>query len=117
MNELSREEKTAAAKVRLAELAMKFLDRSAVDIAKMRDALTRLDSGEAGAVGDIRHLAHRMVGTGATLGFETVSELSFTLEQLAESCAPGVLPDEAFRTAMAEALNELDAELQRQRAR
>ena len=53
MNELSREEKAAAAKQRMAELAAKFLNRTRADIESMRDGLARLAAGEAGAVGDI----------------------------------------------------------------
>ena len=116
MNELSREEKTAATRARLAELSVKFLNRTQADIATMRDALTRIAAGEAGAVGDIQHLAHRMVGTGAPMGFESMSERAYTLEQLAGSCAPGTLPDDACRTGLAEALNALEAEFRNLRA-
>jgi HPt (histidine-containing phosphotransfer) domain-containing protein len=116
MNDLSREEKAAAAKVRMAELANKFLNRTQADIAAIRDGLTRLSAGEAAAVGDIRHLAHRMVGTGATLGFERISERAYTIERLTETCAPGLLPDEACQTGLAEALNALDSECRELRA-
>jgi HPt (histidine-containing phosphotransfer) domain-containing protein len=109
MNELSREAKTAAAKVRMAELAAKFLNRTRADIASMRGGLARLAAGEAGAIGDIRHLAHRMVGTGATLGFASISERAHTIEQLTEACVPGVVPDEACQTALAEAVNALES--------
>lgn len=116
MNELSREEKAAAAKVRMAELATKFLTRTQADIETMRHALTRLAAGEAAALADIRHLAHRMVGTGATLGFDRISERAYTIEQLTESCAPGLLPDDACQTGLAEALNALDSEYRSLRA-
>jgi HPt (histidine-containing phosphotransfer) domain-containing protein len=114
MNELSREEKAAAAKVRLAELAAKFVNRTRADIESMRGGLTRLAAGDAGAVGDIRHLAHRMVGTGATLGFESISERAYTIEQLTEACSPGIVPDEACQTGLAEALNALESVIARE---
>lgn len=109
MNELSREEKAAAAKSRMAELAAKFLDRTRGDIATMREGLSRLSAGQVGALGDIRHLAHRMVGTGATLGFDSISECAHVIERLTESCAPGVKPDADLRAEIGTALDALEA--------
>ena len=66
VNEHSREQKMDAARARMAELAAKFLDRTDGDLESMRGSLHRLATGDAAPVGDNRHLAHRMVGTGAT---------------------------------------------------
>ena len=109
MNELSREEKAAAAKSRMAELAAKFVHRTRGDIATMREGLSRLAAGETGALGDIRHLAHRMVGTGATMGFDSISEHAHVIEQLTESCAPGVTPDAGLRAEIETALGALES--------
>jgi HPt (histidine-containing phosphotransfer) domain-containing protein len=110
VSQQTREDKASAAKVRMAELAVKFLNRTQADIATMRSGLSRLAAGDMDALGEIRHLAHRMVGTGATLGFEAISERARVVEQLAESCAPGSRPDESCRAALADALHALDAE-------
>ena len=109
-------ERAEAAQARLAELANKFLDRTAADIATMRRDLARVAQAEPGALGDIRHLAHRMVGTGATLGFESLSNSARRIEVLAESCPPEATPDDDLRTQLADALAALDAELQRLRS-
>lgn len=111
MNELSRDEKAAATRTRMAELAAKFIDRTRGDVATMREGLARLAAGDAQSLGDIRHLAHRMVGTGATLGFEAISERAQVIEQLTETCAPGAIPEAGLREKMAAALDELEAVL------
>lgn len=115
MNEQTREQKMDAARVRMAELAAKFLDRSDGDVASMRSGLGRMAAGDATAVGDIQHLAHRMAGTGATLGFESVSDAAHRLEKLAEGCARGASPDDATRARFAEAVEALAAELHKHR--
>jgi HPt (histidine-containing phosphotransfer) domain-containing protein len=91
-----------------------FTDRTGVDIATMRSALGRLASGDAVPLADIRHLAHRMVGTGATLGFESLSERAHDIERLTEGCAAGVLPDERMRAQLVDALDALSVEFSRQ---
>jgi chemotaxis protein histidine kinase CheA len=113
MNEPSRDDRVAAAKARMAELAGKFLDRTAQDIATMRAGLARLAQGEVAAVGDVRQLAHRMVGTGATLGFESLSERAYDIESLTDRCPDGALPDETTRSSLAGFVDALDAEFRR----
>lgn len=116
MNELTREQKMAAARSRMAELAAKFLDRTATDIAAMREGLGKLSSGDAAGAAGIRHLAHRMVGTGATLGFDSLAECAHRIEQLAEEYAPDSSPAAGTRDKLARALDLLDTELRRLRA-
>jgi chemotaxis protein histidine kinase CheA len=115
MNGQTREQKEGNARSRLAELAAKFLDRTDGDIAAMRASVGRMASGDPAAVDDIRHLAHRMVGTGATLGFDSLSGLAHHLEKLAESRAPGAEPDEAACAQYAAALDALAADLRKLR--
>jgi chemotaxis protein histidine kinase CheA len=114
MNE-TREDRVAAARARMVELAEKFLDRSFQDLASMREELGRVNAGAGEAMGELRHLAHRMAGTGATLGFEPLSDIALQIEALAEAYAPGAARAESTCTAVAEALDALDSELQRQR--
>ena len=109
-------DRMAAAKSRLSELAAKFLDRTDGDIVTMRAGLERLGGGDTRPISEIRHLAHRMVGTGATLGFESLSEGARSIEVLTEGCPPGQMPDEQFRAQLAAALDALAGELQRLRS-
>jgi HPt (histidine-containing phosphotransfer) domain-containing protein len=113
MNEQTREEKAAAAKVRMAELATKFLRRTAGDVADMQSACARLDQGQLVALSEIHQLAHRMVGTGATLGFDSISERAQDVEALIDRAVPGVMPDEDTRRRIASALETLAAEVRR----
>ena len=113
MNEI-REGKTAAAKARLDELAVRFLDRTAGDIATMRDCLAKMALGDLDSLAELRHLAHRMVGTGATLGFESLSERALRIEGFTDGCAPGHVPDDQKRQQISAALDALQAELRQQ---
>ena len=108
----AREDRAAAAKARLHQLAMKFLERTAGDIATMRECQAKM-AADGDALGELRHLAHRMVGTGATLGFDSLSERAARIEALAEACPPGIAPDDAVRLQMDVALESLEAELRR----
>jgi HPt (histidine-containing phosphotransfer) domain-containing protein len=107
----SREEKLHAARRRMADLATRFLDRSSDDLATMRAALQRFETGDASGVADIRHLAHRMVGTGATLGFDALAECAHRIEKFTETLAPGILPDETTRAGLADGLAAMQSEL------
>jgi chemotaxis protein histidine kinase CheA len=115
MNEQNPEQKMDAARARMAELAEKFLERTHGDIASMRSGLARMASGDTNALGDIQHLAHRMVGTGATLGFESLSGLAHHLEKLTEDCGAVALPDESARRQLADALDALERDFRKQR--
>jgi HPt (histidine-containing phosphotransfer) domain-containing protein len=108
------EDKAAAAKARMAELAAKFLERSRGDLAAMRAALASFGAGQAEALGDIRHLAHRMVGTGATLGFDALADLAARIEELTDAQPPGQPPDAGVLSQIGAALDALDGGIQRQ---
>jgi chemotaxis protein histidine kinase CheA len=109
----SREQKVAAAQARMAELAAKFVGRSAGELASMREHFAKLESGDAGAVADIRYLAHRMCGTGATLGFLTLSDCATRLEKLADAQVAGSGPDVGALLQFGVALEALGVEIER----
>ena len=85
------------------EIAAKFLLRSAADLETMRKNLLEPGGGDATALTNIRHIAHRMRGTGATLGFDDLSECARRIEQLADE----QLPDAPLKPAR---LREFSAE-------
>jgi HPt (histidine-containing phosphotransfer) domain-containing protein len=70
-------------KQRRAELARKFLNRSHEDASRFREVLDGTRAGnvfpEAAA---FKHFAHRIHGTGATLGFESLSSAAAEFESL-----------------------------------
>jgi HPt (histidine-containing phosphotransfer) domain-containing protein len=88
MSDTTREQRVAAAKARMNELAEKFLDRTAGEIDTMRARLAQAGD-DPGALAEIRNLAHRASGTGATLGFESLSDCAHRIEMLAAAQPPG----------------------------
>ena len=108
----SREAKVAAAKARMIELAGKFIDRTRGEVSTMRGALEQVKAGDAGALGQIRHFAHKMAGTGATLGFEALSDIATRLERLVESLPEGVPPDAQTQGRLGADIDALDAQLE-----
>jgi HPt (histidine-containing phosphotransfer) domain-containing protein len=107
----NRQQKMAAAKARLAELAAKFIDRSMSDLRKMRDDLEKLHSGDLSALAEIRHLAHRMAGTGATLGFEALGERAARTEAIIDALPEGVPPDAQTIARLAADIGALESQL------
>ncbi len=104
------EQRVAAARARLAELREKFIERTRGDLAAMRQSLAQVQAGEAAALGEIARLAHRMSGTGATLGLDALGEQAQRLEKLAES-SPGAATDAGALRTLAAAIESLAAEL------
>jgi HPt (histidine-containing phosphotransfer) domain-containing protein len=79
----TQEEKVAAMRSRMAELTGKFIERTEVEVQSMRASLARAGEGDARALGEILHLAHRARGTSATLGLEALSTRAHAIEMLA----------------------------------
>jgi HPt (histidine-containing phosphotransfer) domain-containing protein len=90
------EEKVAAMRSRMAELTGKFIERTEAEIQSMRASLARAGEGDAGALGEILHLAHRARGTSATLGLEALSTRAHAIEMLAEGPAGAPLDPATF---------------------
>jgi HPt (histidine-containing phosphotransfer) domain-containing protein len=109
----AREDRRAAAKARMAELSAKFIDRTQGDLRSMRDGLAKLGQGDVSALAEIRHLAHRMAGTGATLGFEELGEFASRTEAFIDRLPGGVLPDAAARSRLADTIGAIEAQLAR----
>lgn len=109
----TREEKAAAAKVRMAELAAKFVERTAGELDFMRAQLAKLSAGELQALADIRLLAHRMGGTGATLGFETLADCALRVEKIADAQAPDTMPAADVLLRLATAFDAIGVEIDR----
>jgi HPt (histidine-containing phosphotransfer) domain-containing protein len=107
------EERVAAARARLAELKHKFVERSQAEVQTMRGSFSTLQSGEVAALQVLVQLAHRMSGTGATLGLEALSDCAQRIEKLAEVPPPGSLPDADLLSRLGAAIEVLAAELAR----
>ena len=103
MNALNEDERRAdrlaAAQARLQELSARFVARSRNEVVDIRGAIARVRAGDASGLGVIQHLAHRMAGTGATLGLDALSHHAYELERLAEA-QNATLPDAAVLARM-----------------
>jgi len=109
----TREEREAAARARMAELAAKFVARTTEEVGSMRAQLAKHSAGDPQALAELRNLAHRTCGTGATLGFETLADCAQRVEQLAGSRAPDSAPTSEVLEQIGKAIDVLDAELAR----
>jgi len=107
----TREQKLAAARARMAELAAKFIERTQRDLRTMRADLEKAGAGDVGALTEIRYLAHRMAGTGATLGFEALGVRAARTEALIEALPGGATPDPQLLDRLAADIGALESQL------
>lgn len=70
---------------KLAQLAQRFIVRTREELGALTQHIGRARDGDAKSLAEVRNLAHRMHGTGATLGFADVAEAAARLEKLAET--------------------------------
>lgn len=106
-----RAEKIAAARARMAELASKFVTRTGSELVTLRAAVAK---GGQESFEQIGYLAHRMAGTGATLGFDTLAEHALRIEVIADQRKAGSL-DAATRREIEAEIAGIEAELKKLR--
>jgi HPt (histidine-containing phosphotransfer) domain-containing protein len=80
---------------RIKQLAGEFVQRCSRDVSSLRASLTLLGNGDsmvfdAIVFKEMEHIAHRICGTGASLGFESLSTCAAAIERLAEVQGGGV---------------------------
>ena len=100
-----------AVKSRLNELAQKFVTRTTGDLALMRESLSRVETGDAAGLEQIRQLAHRACGTGGTLGLCALSDAAGAIERAIDACPSGSMPDAVLRAEIAARIDAMAAEL------
>src|SRR5262249_18397602 len=86
-------EKKRSMQSRVEQLSELFLVRSLKEVGVMQEHLRKLASGEVESLSQLRHLAHKMNGTGATLGFGSLSERAGVVERLVDLQPQGTIPD------------------------
>jgi HPt (histidine-containing phosphotransfer) domain-containing protein len=97
----------------MAELKEKFIERTHGELRTVQGSLAALEAGDTSALHAIVQLAHRMTGTGATLGLEALSERAMEVERLGETVPAGTAPDAATLAQLRAAIDALGAELER----
>jgi len=106
-------EKRAAMRKRIDQLAGQFLQRCSQDMVSAREAVARLRGGNANALQELEHLAHRICGTGASLGFESLSACASATERFVEAQASSTLPDPQATERLVEHIERLEKEIDR----
>jgi HPt (histidine-containing phosphotransfer) domain-containing protein len=69
---------------KIADIGGRYIQRTAGELAGLRDLIAKVRAGSAGACKDIEHLAHKIYGSGSMFGFEAVSEQARALELAAK---------------------------------
>jgi HPt (histidine-containing phosphotransfer) domain-containing protein len=69
---------------KIADIGGRYIQRTAGELAGLRDLIARVRAGGAAACKDIEHLAHKIYGSGSMFGFEAVSEQARALELAAK---------------------------------
>jgi HPt (histidine-containing phosphotransfer) domain-containing protein len=101
---------------RIRLLAGQFLQRCSGDVVSLRALLARMGNSDANAFKELEHLAHRICGTGASLGFEPLSTCAAAIERLAEGQA-GMAVDQKVVERLVEYVATLEFEVDRLIAR
>jgi HPt (histidine-containing phosphotransfer) domain-containing protein len=78
---------------KIADIASRYIQRTAGELAGLRDLIAKVRAGSAAAVKDIEYLAHKIYGSGSMFGFEAVSEQARALELAAKDSTDPALID------------------------
>ncbi len=77
---------------KIADIAGRYIQRTAGEIGGLRELIGKVREGNAAAVKDIEHLAHKIYGSGSMFGFEAVSDQARALELAAKDADdPGLV--------------------------
>jgi HPt (histidine-containing phosphotransfer) domain-containing protein len=103
---------------RIKQLAGEFLQRCSRDVMSLRALGARLGNSDsnvfdATVLKELEHLAHRICGTGASLGFESLSTRAAAVERLVEGQAGSVTADQNVVERLVEYIAALEIEVDR----
>jgi HPt (histidine-containing phosphotransfer) domain-containing protein len=98
---------------RIKQLAGEFLQRCSRDVLSARELLARSGTGDAGVFKELEYLAHRINGTGASLGFASLSTCAAAIERLAEAQAGVATADQKVAERFMEYIAALEIDLDR----
>lgn len=69
---------------KIADIGGRYIQRTAGELAGLRELIAKVRGGSATARKDIEHLAHKIYGSGSMFGFDAVSEQARALELAAK---------------------------------
>jgi HPt (histidine-containing phosphotransfer) domain-containing protein len=77
---------------KIADIGSRYIQRTAGEIAGLRELIARVRDGNVAAIKDIEHLAHKIYGSGSMFGFDAVSDQARALELAAKDVTdPGLV--------------------------
>lgn len=98
---------------RLKQLGEQFLQRTSREAASMQGLLAQLRNGDASAFDQLRHLSHKIHGTGATLGFNSISDYAGKVELLLDRhCAADMTRDAQAFDRLSGDVKSLESEVE-----
>ncbi len=110
---MTRDHERSLMREKMQRFAGGFLERCAGDLRAARELLVRLRAGELDAFAQLERLAHRLRGTGASLGFESLDASAGAIERSCALQRGAVSLDHAVIEGLAEHLERLEAEVAR----
>ena len=69
---------------KISDIGGRYIQRTAGELAVLRELIAKVRSGDTAAVKDIEQLAHKIYGSGSMFGFEAVSDQARALELTAK---------------------------------
>ena len=78
---------------KIADIAGRYIQRTAGELARLRELIAKVRAGNGAAVKEIEQLAHKIYGSGSMFGFEAVSEQARELELVAKDTADPQIVD------------------------
>ena len=69
---------------KISDIGGRYIQRTAGELAGLREMIAKVRTGDTAAVRDIEQLAHKIYGSGSMFGFDAVSEQARALELAAK---------------------------------
>jgi HPt (histidine-containing phosphotransfer) domain-containing protein len=92
-------------KQKLNSIGDRYIARTLGEMARLTEMSQQALSGASASFKDVEHLAHKIHGSGAMFGFDSLSECAGEVEHIAGFLVNGEGPDE-YRTLSADTLRE-----------
>ena len=91
----------------IADIAVRYIRRTQGELVQLREMLAAIRAGDVDAQKQLERLAHKIHGSGAMFGFDTISERAHEIERLSGSRQS----DSETLTKIEQALLGLEAEV------
>jgi len=101
----------------MAQIGDRYIGRTLSEMRRMRELAAQVPNASADVLKDLEHLAHKIHGSGAMFGFDTMSDRAGEIEHLAAYLGRRYgsehlqgLSDQELKTRLLDSVAKLDAE-------